>query len=666
MDNDKGERFVQTVLPLFSKGGVCVAFVERIPVTISASEVNELVEWGAKLHDKVIDSNANIMMFYGETISMVYLRWFPYLSKKEYMMDISKGKVWIMTAQMELISMAYQKDWDTEIFHGALSFTIHSSNPPGFKLFVESRNPSSRNGDGFIRDFWQQAFNCELPNTVVGKVDGDICTGEEKLESLHGAFFEMGMTGHSYSIYNAVYAVVHALHAMLTSGVKNISRGNGIKHRKTRNQRNLKLQNQQMWQLHQFLKGISFNNSAGEQTSFDHNGELVAGFDVFNWIISSNQSFHRVKVGWMDPQAPPEEAFFINEGAITWHSWFNQVKPLSVCSESCHPGSSKRVKEGEPFCCYDCIPCPEGKISDQEDMSDCSKCVEQKYPSKNQDFCILKVISFLFYEEPLGISLACLALSLSVITVLVLRTFMKHHNTPIVKANNRDLTYTLLISLLLCFLCGLLFIGQPGKVTCLLRQTVFGTIFSVAVSCVLAKTITVVLAFMATKPGSRMRKWVGKRLANSIVISCSLVQGGICILWLGISPPFPSVDMQSKFEEIVLECNEGSVTMFYSVLAYLGFLAIASFTVAFFARKLPGSFNEAKFITFSMLVFCSVWLSFVPTYLSTTGKYMMAVEIFSILTSSAGILGCMFFPKCYIIVLKPELNKREQLIIRKD
>ncbi|XP_063158747.1 vomeronasal type-2 receptor 26-like [Candoia aspera] len=339
-----------------------------------------------------------------------------------------------------------------------------------------------------------------------------------------------------------------------------------------------------------------------------------------------------------------------------------QKRPRSLCNGNCHSGSSRAKIEGKPYCCYECLPCPEGKITNQKDMDDCLPCPEGQYPNKDHDSCLPKHIVFLSYEDPLGTSLATTAIVLACIATVVLGIFIKYQDTPIVKANNRNITYLLLVSLVLSFLCSLLFIGQPEKVTCLFRQPAFGIVFSVAISCVLAKTIIVILAFMASMPGSKMRRWLGKGLDNYIVVSCSLIQLIVSIVWLATSPPYPDADTNLVADEIILGCNEGSTLMFYCILLYLLFLAIVGFSVAFQARHLPDSFNETRFISFSLLCFCSVWLSFFPTYLSTKGKYMVAVEIFSILSSSAGLLCCICFPKCFIVLLRPDLNSKRQLL----
>ncbi|XP_053225726.1 vomeronasal type-2 receptor 26-like [Podarcis raffonei] len=653
--DDNGEKFIHTVVPMFAQRDICFDFMISMPQFTHSSDFDKKIDELIKTCNVIRNSTVNAMIVHGEIDTMLSLRMLPvYTGWGRSTND--KGKIWIMTSQMGFTSVSFQRNWDIDFLHGAISVAVHSKEVIGFQKFLQMIKPSSGNKYAFIREFWGDAFECSFLNPMTDIDNGKICTGREKLETLPASVFEMSMTGHSYSVYTAVFAVAHALHAMHSSR---------FKHRAMVDEGRMKILSQQLWKLNHFVRSISFNNSAGGKVSFNENGEMEAGFDIMNWLTFPNQSFCRVKVGSIDPMAPQEEVLTISEEAIVWPNRFNQVRsihPLSLCNDNCPLGYRKAKKEGMPFCCYDCLPCPEGKISNQTDMDDCFPCPQDHYANVEQDSCIPKFISFLSYTEVLGISLATLALSFSFITALVLCIFIKHRDTPIVKANNRSLTFSLLISISLSFLCSLLFIGQPDKVTCLLRQTAFGIIFSVAVSCVLAKTTIVVLAFMVTKP---TRKWVGRRQTLSIVCSCSFIQATLCGVWLTTSPPFPDLDMHSMTKEILLECNDGSVTMFYCVLGYMGVLAIVSFTVAFLARKLPDSFNEAKFITFSMLVFCSVWMSFVPTYLSTKGKYMVAVEIFSILASSAGLLGCIFFPKCYIIVLRPELNSKQQLRRRK-
>ncbi|XP_013921260.1 PREDICTED: vomeronasal type-2 receptor 26-like [Thamnophis sirtalis] len=531
--DDSGENFVQNVVPMIAQKGICSAFLEIFPVIDYSNSIPELVEVGLQMYMVVMKSTANVVLVHGEIYGIIVLRLLSTNLKIEDAPLWRQGKIWVMTAEMDFTSLPFLRNSDLVFLHGALSFAIHTEKMLGFQQFLEMRNPTLEKEDTFIKLFWESAFECSFPTSVMEEESAIPCTGKEKLAALPTSVFEMDMTGHSYSIYNAIHVVAHALHDFHSSMMEYRARG------------------------------------------------------------------HEVKQKHLDQK-----------------SW--KVRPLSLCNSKCHSGYTRSKIEDKPFCCYNCRQCPHGKISNRDDMDDCFQCPEDQYANVNHDLCLPKIATFLMYEETLGITLASSALFFCLVTIGILWIFIKHQDTPIVKANNRNLTYVLLIALFLSFLCCFLFLGKPDKVTCLLRQTTFGVIFSVAISCVLAKTIIVILEFMATKPGSKMTRWVGNRLAVSILLCCTSLQGFICVIWLATSPPFPDADMSSGAEEIFLECNEGSVFMFYCVLSYMGFLAIISFTVAFLARKLPDVFNEAKFITFSMLVFCSVWLSFIPTYLQYT------------------------------------------------
>ncbi|XP_071972551.1 vomeronasal type-2 receptor 26-like [Engystomops pustulosus] len=350
----------------------------------------------------------------------------------------------------------------------------------------------------------------------------------------------------------------------------------------------------------------------------------------------------------------------MNSSAIIWNPSFNET-PQSLCSQPCSLGYRKSLKNGKLACCFECVPCSDGEITSGPAMESCESCPDDQWSNPTRDKCITRSLHFLSYEEDLGLSLAVIATILFLITSLILWVFIKNRNTPLVRANNRNLSYVLLVSLMLCFLLSFLFIGRPEELTCLMRQTTFGIIYAVAISSILGKTMTVLIAFNDTKPGSTFKKVVGSRISTGLVILCSLGEFIICVTWMIFSPPYVELDSKTIPGIMIVQCNEGSIIAFYVAVSYIGFLAVFSFIIAFISRKLPDTFNEAQHITFSMLVFCSVWISFIPTYLSTKGKYMVAVEIFAILASNAALLFFIFSPKCYIILLRPDRNTKRDI-----
>ncbi|XP_029470813.1 vomeronasal type-2 receptor 26-like [Rhinatrema bivittatum] len=622
---DYGLHGAQVLMTELAKLEVCVAFSESLGKDKSLMRIRNLV--------KILStSSAEVIIVYGYPTEIG-----PVLEE----MTLRQAKKVLIFNSALIVSPLFFSKRLWEVLNGTIGIIAHSMYIPSFSDFQYKNRPSDSSPDIFLKPFWEHVFECEWKegSNKTGKGpagEKKPCMGTERLEDLPSSTYDVNNMRFSYCAYNAVYALAHALHNMLYC---NLDRGNCSSFR-----------NIQPWQVLQHLKRVHFWNPVGEEMYFNERGETSSVIDIINWQLTPDGGNRYLTVGFYDPLASKDNKLSLNESLIQWGRGYFQI-PRSVCSESCPPGYRKVSQEGQPVCCFYCSPCPEGEISNQTDAILCIKCPNDHWSNQKRDRCIRRVVEFLSFSETLGACLGAAAIFLSVIAAFLLVIFIQHRHSPIVRANNRGLSYLLLVSLIFCSLCSLIFIGKPVELRCTLRQTAFGLVFSFCVACILAKTTVVVVAFKARSPDSMYRSWLGYRTPVSIILSCLSIQAIICFTWVSMYPPFPEFNWKDSPAKILLECNENSRTAFYCMLGFLSLLAGISFLVAFQARKLPDRYNESKWIAFSMTVFLSVWTSFLPAYLSTRGKYMVAVEIFAILSSSTGVLACIFLPKCYIILL---------------
>ncbi|XP_033092419.1 G-protein coupled receptor family C group 6 member A isoform X2 [Trachypithecus francoisi] len=333
----------------------------------------------------------------------------------------------------------------------------------------------------------------------------------------------------------------------------------------------------------------------------------------------------------------------------------------SKCSKECSPGQMKKTTRSQHICCYECENCPENHYSNQTDMPHCLLCNnETHWAPVRSTMCFEKEVEYLIWNDSLAILLLILSL-LGIIFVLVVGIiFTRNLNTPVVKSSGGlRICYVILLCHFLNFASTSFFIGEPQDFTCKTRQTLFGVSFTLCISCILTKSLKILLAFSFDPKLQKFLKFLYKPIL--IIFTCTGIQVVICTLWLIFAAPTVEVNV-SLPRVIILECEEGSILAFGTMLGYIAILAFICFIFAFKGRKLPENYNEAKFITFGMLIYFIAWITFIPIYATTFGKYVPAVEIIVILISNYGILCCTFFPKCYVIICKQDINTKSAFL----
>ncbi|XP_056138993.1 vomeronasal type-2 receptor 1 [Lampris incognitus] len=692
-DDDYGKYGIREFKELVEEAGVCISFSETLPKVSSPEDIQRIV-------DTVMESTAKIIVVFSSDVDLSPLI-------VELLRHNVTNRTWI-ASEAWVTSALINQPGVSSVLGGTLGFGVRRANIPGLQRHLLDTDPYA---DPLNVEFWETVFNCTLDyrkalkqtrevsmsasgtlsRGVRGVPDG-LCTGLESLKQLNNTYTDVSQLRLTYNVYKAVYAVAHALH-----NLEHCVSGQGPFNRNSC----AEISNFEPWQLMYYLKNVHFNVPHTEEEILFKDGDIDGYYEIINWQVRGEGSVSYVPVGTYNGTAPHQARMTILNESIMWN---NEVldPPRSVCSEDCQPGTRKGIRQGEPVCCFDCIPCAEGEVSNTTNARECIQCGEDYWSNVARDTCIPKTIEFLAFGQPLGITLIVISAFGALVTIAVGGVFIIHLGTPLVKANDALLSFSLLFSLMVTFLCSIVFLGEPQPWSCMTSQVALALGFALCLSSIMGKSVVLMLRARALKVARTKAKAVakvGKAAAEAadnsgspdvivtntnnntdgcvggnpevdiltfthqrvIAVVATLIQAVACTVWLIILPPYPVKNTAAQNVKIILECDEGSVVFICCIFAYDILLALLAFIFAFMARKLEDHFSEAKSMTFGMLVFFIVWISFVPAYLSTRGKFMVAVQIFAILASSFGLLACIFLPKCYVLLVKPERNIEERM-----
>ncbi|XP_018419134.1 PREDICTED: G-protein coupled receptor family C group 6 member A-like isoform X3 [Nanorana parkeri] len=407
--------------------------------------------------------------------------------------------------------------------------------------------------------------------------------------------------------------------------------------------------------LLQSLKAVNFTYK-GRTLFFDSKGDASTGYDVLIWKKGPDGKINITPFAEYDTQKGVFR--FSTKDKENEFTLLKEIR--SRCSDECKPGQMKKTSASQHTCCYECVACPENHYTNNKDMVYCLQCNNKTHWSPvNSTVCYLKKIEYLRWDDGFAIVLLLISFIGIFIIVAIALLFTKNFDTPVVKASGGFLCYIILFSILLSFVSAVFFIGKPEDIKCKMRQTMFGISFTVAVACILLKSIKILLAFTFEPKVQSILKRLYKPF--TLVFVCTGIQIIICTTWLVFWSPYTQENF-SLPKTIILECDEGSTVAFGIMLGYIALLTFICFIFAFRGRKLPENYNEAKFITFGMLIYFIAWITFIPIYATTFGIYLPAVEMIVILISNYGILSCTFLPKCYIILCKQDTNTKSAFL----
>ncbi|XP_022617112.1 metabotropic glutamate receptor 4-like, partial [Seriola dumerili] len=484
-----------------------------------------------------------------------------------------------------------------EMAEGAVTILPKRQSIKGFDRYFISRTLENNRRNIWFAEFWENNFSCKLSRHAVKKGSGlKKCTNQERI----GKDSNYEQEGKVQFVIDAVYAMAHALHNMhqelcpgkvgLCAKMDPINGTHLLKH----------------------IRRLNFAGIAGNPVLFNENGDAPGRYEIYQYQIRNKTAEYKIIGHWTDQ-------LHLNVRSMQWPGGVRQI-PSSICSQPCQPGERKKIVKGIP-CCWHCERCDGYQY--QADTYTCKMCRFDLRPNENHTGCVPIPIVKLEWSSPWAVIPVLIAVVGIMATLFVVVTFIRHNDTPIVKASGRELSYVLLTGIFLCYATTFLMISTPDVGICSLRRIFLGLGMSISYAALLTKTNRIYRIFEQGTMSVSAPRFISP--ASQLVITFTLASVqllGVCI-WFGVDPSKAIIDYEDQrtsnpvLARGVLKCDISDLSLI-CLLGYSMLLMVTCTVYAIKTRGVPETFNEAKPIGFTMYTTCIIWLAFIPIFFGTS------------------------------------------------
>uniref|UniRef100_A0A3Q3WLT2 G-protein coupled receptors family 3 profile domain-containing protein n=1 Tax=Mola mola TaxID=94237 RepID=A0A3Q3WLT2_MOLML len=439
----------------------------------------------------------------------------------------------------------------------------------------------------------------------------------------------------SFPVYSSVYAIAHALHNVLKCGV---DKCNG----------NIRVS------PHMVLAELKKSNFTllNQSIQFDENGDPKFGsYSIVFW----NHDGDAEEIGFY--KFHPSVNFFINSTKIQWYT--QGEVPTSWCSPECPVGYAKK-QTGIHKCCFNCNICQNGSYIDSTvDPYKCVSCKENEWSAIGSTSCQLREVEYVQFTDIGAIMVMTGTWALVGLTLALSVLFAINYNTPVVRSAGGPMCFLILGCLSLCSISVFFHFDVPTVSFCILRLFPFILFYTVCLACFVVRSFQIVCIFKIAVKFPKLHSWWMKYHGQWLIITVAFITQAL-FLFIGYfyAPPKPYNNTVWYPDKIILGCDINLKATLCSLVLLLSLCSLC-FIFSYMGKDLPKNYNEAKAITFCLLLLILTWILFATECMLYRGKYIQTMNALAILSSIYSFLLWYFLPKCYIILFQPHKNTQK-------